>query len=214
METHKGTDSINSLISQSLFKTNCILSSSFYSKVSDLHAELYNSPETALTNPLVAFTLIKRLQSEWLNVVSSNEALENAQGLNLASLQTHLAVISAHTRPPLLSPATAHPTPVDLSTWHCPALRSGYEEEEADLPDLEDLRGAAKGLMRLQDVYSLQVTSLARGQFQRVTDGKSVDVYLPAVSVQLSGDDCFLVGKVHAKSFFIAPSEEIALINQ
>lgn len=87
METHKGTDSINSLISQSLFQTNCIVSSSFYSKVSDLHAELYNSPETALTNPLVAFTLIKRLQSEWLNVVSSNEALENAQGLNLASLQ-------------------------------------------------------------------------------------------------------------------------------
>lgn len=61
-----------------------IVSSSFYSKVSDLHAELYNSPETALTNPLVAFTLIKRLQSEWLNVISSNEALENAQGLNLA----------------------------------------------------------------------------------------------------------------------------------
>lgn len=160
----------------------------------------------------MAFTLIKRLQSEWLNVVSSNEALENAQGLNLASLQTHLAVISAHTRPPLLS-SPAHPTTVDLSTSHCPALRSGYEEEEADLPDLEDLRGAAKGLMRLQDVYSLQVTSLARGQFQRVTDGKSVDVCLPAVSVQLSGDDCFLVGKVHGKSFFIAPSEEITLIN-
>lgn len=117
---------------------------------------------------------------------------------------------------PLLSSPTHPPTlpPVDLSTSHCPALRSGYEEEEGDLPDLEDLRGAAKGLMRLQDVYSLQVTSLARGQFQRVTDGKSVDVYLPAVSVQLSGDDCFLVGKVHGKSFFIAPSEESSLINQ
>lgn len=105
-----------------------------------------------------------------------------------------------HTRPPLLS--SPHPTPVHLLTSHCPALRSGYEEEEADLPNLEDLQGAAKGLMRLQDVYSLQVTSLVRGQFQRVTDGKSVEVYLPAVSVQLSGDDCFLVGKVHVKSFY------------
>lgn len=34
-----------------------------------------------MANPLVAFTLIKRLQSEWLNLVYSNEALENTQGL-------------------------------------------------------------------------------------------------------------------------------------
>ncbi|XP_049919257.1 C2 domain-containing protein 3-like [Epinephelus moara] len=126
----------------------------FYAKVSDLHADLYKGPATAMANPLVAFTLIKRLQSEWLNVVYSNEAQENAQ-----------------------------------------ALRSSYEEEEADLPKLEDLQGAAKGLMRLQDVYALQVASLVRGRFQRVTNGKPIDIYLPTVSVPLSGDDCFLVGK-------------------
>ncbi|XP_054650246.1 prolyl 4-hydroxylase subunit alpha-3 isoform X3 [Dunckerocampus dactyliophorus] len=108
-----------------------------------------------MANPLVAFTLIKRLQSEWVNVVYSHEASENAQ-----------------------------------------ALRSSYEEEEANLPKLEDLRGAARGLMRLQDVYSLHVASLAGGRFQRVADGKLVDIYTPAVSVPLSGDDCFLVGKV------------------
>ncbi|XP_051254377.1 prolyl 4-hydroxylase subunit alpha-3 [Dicentrarchus labrax] len=108
-----------------------------------------------MANPLVAFTLIKRLHSEWLNVVYSNEALENAQ-----------------------------------------ALRSSYEEEEADLPKLEDLQGAAKGLMRLQDVYALQVASLVRGRFQRVTNGKPIDIYLPTVSVPLCDDDCFLVGKV------------------
>lgn len=118
-----------------------------------------------------------------------------------------------HTRPPLLS-SPAHPTPVHLLTPHCPALRSGYEAEEADLPNLEDLQGAAKGLMRLQDVYCLQIASLVRGQFQRVTDGKSVDVYLPAVSVQLSSDDCFLVGKVLVKSFFIAPKQEITLFKK
>ncbi|XP_008279189.1 prolyl 4-hydroxylase subunit alpha-3 [Stegastes partitus] len=127
----------------------------FYAKVSDLHSELYKGPAAAMANPLVAFTLIKRLHSEWLNVVYSNEALENAQ-----------------------------------------ALRSSYEEEEAELPKLEDLQGAAKGLMRLQDVYALQVSSLVRGRFQRVANGEAVDVYMPAVSVPLSGDDCFLVGKV------------------
>ncbi|XP_042343060.1 prolyl 4-hydroxylase subunit alpha-3 isoform X2 [Plectropomus leopardus] len=127
----------------------------FYARVSNLHTEFYKGPATAMANPLVAFTLIKRLQSEWLNVVYSNEALENIQ-----------------------------------------ALRSSYKEEEADLPKLEDLQGAAKGLMRLQDVYALQVTSLVRGRFQRVTDGEPVDIYLPAVSVPLSGDDCFMVGKV------------------
>ncbi|XP_070685651.1 prolyl 4-hydroxylase subunit alpha-3 [Pempheris klunzingeri] len=127
----------------------------FYAKVSGLHSELYKGPAAAMANPLVAFTLIKRLHSEWLNVVYSNEAQENTQ-----------------------------------------ALRSSYEEEEADLPTLEDLQGAAKGLMRLQDVYALQVESLVRGRFQRVTNGQSIDICLPTVSVPLSGDDCFLVGKV------------------
>ncbi|XP_072248287.1 prolyl 4-hydroxylase subunit alpha-3 [Leuresthes tenuis] len=127
----------------------------FYSKVSDLHTELYQGPAPAMANPLVAFTLIKRLRSEWLNVVYSNEAMENTQ-----------------------------------------ALRSSYEEQEADLPKVEDLQGAANGLMRLQDVYSLQVSSLVSGRFQRVTDGEAIDVCMPAVSVSLTGDDCFLVGKV------------------
>ncbi|MEQ2298248.1 hypothetical protein AMECASPLE_003329, partial [Ameca splendens] len=127
----------------------------FYAKVSDLHTILYKGPAAATANPLVAFTLIKRLHSEWLNVIHSNEAQENIQ-----------------------------------------TLRSKYEEEEADLPKVEDLRGAAKGLMRLQDVYSLQVSSLVKGRFQRITNGGVIDVCSPAVSVSLSGDDCFLVGKV------------------
>ncbi|XP_037533793.1 prolyl 4-hydroxylase subunit alpha-3 [Nematolebias whitei] len=127
----------------------------FYAKVSDLHTELYEESAAAVGNPLVAFTLIKRLHSEWLNVVYSNEAERNAE-----------------------------------------ALRSGYEEVQADLPRVEDLRGAARGLMRLQDVYALQVSGLSRGRFQRVTNGEVMNVCLPAVSVPLSGDDCFLVGKV------------------
>ncbi|KAM4589321.1 prolyl 4-hydroxylase subunit alpha-3 [Fundulus diaphanus] len=127
----------------------------FYAKVSDLHAVLYKGTAAAAANPLVAFTLVKRLHSEWLNVVYSNEAQENTQ-----------------------------------------TLRSKYEEEEAGLPKVEDLRGAAKGLMRLQDVYSLQVSSLVKGRFQRVSNGGVIDVCSPAVSVSLSGDDCFLVGKV------------------
>ncbi|XP_062328778.1 prolyl 4-hydroxylase subunit alpha-3 isoform X3 [Osmerus eperlanus] len=127
----------------------------FYSKVSDVHKEVYSGAAASMSNPLVAFTLIKRLQSEWQNVVYSEEAVENTQ-----------------------------------------ALRSGYEEEEAILPKLEDLYGAARGLMRLQDVYDLQVGGLVRGHFQRGTNDNPINIYSPPVSIPLSGDDCFLVGKV------------------
>lgn len=127
----------------------------FYTKVSHLHSEVYKDQTTSMENPLLAFTLIKRLYSEWPNVVYSNEALENAQ-----------------------------------------ALRSSYEREGSALPKLEDLQGAAKGLMRLQDVYGLQVAGLVRGHFCRVTNGETREIYKPVVSVPLSGDDCFLVGKV------------------
>lgn len=57
--------------------------------------------------------------------------------------------------------------------------------------------------MRLQDVYALQVSSLVRGLFRRVTDGKATDVYMPVVSILLSGDDCFLIGKV--SNFTLCP---------
>lgn len=115
-------------------------------------------------------------------------------------LQRHIWWWYLSIHPPLLSPP--NPSPFTFLPLCCPALRSSYEEEEADLPNLEDLQGAAKGLMRLQDVYALQVSSLVRGRFQRVTNGESVDVYMPAVSVQLSGDDCFLVGKVLEKIMY------------
>ncbi|KAF3847528.1 hypothetical protein F7725_020556 [Dissostichus mawsoni] len=69
-----------------------------------------------MANPLVAFTLIKQLHSEWLNVVHSNEAQENTQGW-LSAFFT------------------------DTSG----ALRSSYEKEEADLPKLEDLQGGRPG---------------------------------------------------------------------
>lgn len=74
--------------------TNHFVCYRFYSKVSNLHHELYKVPASAMANPLVAFTLIKRLHSEWLNVVYSNEALENTQGWLFASLQKHLLVIN------------------------------------------------------------------------------------------------------------------------
>ena len=64
------------------------------------------------------------------------------------------------------------------------------------MPKLEDLYGAARGLMRLQDVYDLQVGGLVRGHFQRGTNGNPINIYSPPVSIPLSGDDCFLVGKV------------------
>ncbi|XP_019723225.1 prolyl 4-hydroxylase subunit alpha-3 [Hippocampus comes] len=128
----------------------------FYGKVWRLHSELYGGPSDGLANPLLAFTLIKRLHADWLNVVYSHGARDNAQ-----------------------------------------ALRRSLEQEADKLPKAEDVRGAARGLMRLQDVYALHVSSLAAGRFRRASgSGRLADVYTSAVAAPLSGDDCFLVGKV------------------
>lgn len=53
-----------------------LLSSRFYDKVLSLHED----SATPVSNPLLAFTLIKRLQSDWRNVVHSLEASENIRG--------------------------------------------------------------------------------------------------------------------------------------
>ncbi|XP_062052691.1 prolyl 4-hydroxylase subunit alpha-3 isoform X3 [Lepus europaeus] len=123
----------------------------FYEKVLSLHED----PTTPVANPLLAFTLIKRLQSDWRNVVHSLEASENIR-----------------------------------------ALKDGFEKVEGDLPAFEDLEGAARALMRLQDVYMLNVKGLARGVFQRVTGSTVTDLYSPRRLFSLTADDCFQVGKV------------------
>lgn len=53
-----------------------VLSFRFYDKVLSLHED----SATPVSNPLLAFTLIKRLQSDWRNVVHSLEASENTRG--------------------------------------------------------------------------------------------------------------------------------------
>ncbi|XP_051678300.1 prolyl 4-hydroxylase subunit alpha-3 isoform X2 [Oryctolagus cuniculus] len=123
----------------------------FYEKVLSLHED----STTPVANPLLAFTLIKRLQSDWRNVVHSLEASENIR-----------------------------------------ALKDGFEKVEGDLPAFEDLEGAARALMRLQDVYMLNVKGLARGVFQRVTGSTVTDLYSPRRLFSLTADDCFQVGKV------------------
>lgn len=60
----------------------------FFSRVTALHGGIYNESSATIANPLVAFKLVKRLQSEWLNVVYSSEAEENLQGD--FHTQTHL----------------------------------------------------------------------------------------------------------------------------
>ncbi|NWI81614.1 P4HA3 hydroxylase, partial [Dryoscopus gambensis] len=120
----------------------------FYEKVQALHQD----PEASVDNPLLAFSLIKRLHSDWPNVIYSNEA-----------------------------------------TWNTQALHAGLGEVEQELPGTEDLDGAARALMRLQDVYALSVKGLAKGVFQRAGHPP---LYSPGRRVSLSADDCFHVGKV------------------
>ncbi|KAM9019594.1 prolyl 4-hydroxylase subunit alpha-3 [Ara ararauna] len=122
----------------------------FYEKVQALHQD----PQASVDNPLLAFSLIKRLYSDWPNVIYSDEATENTQ-----------------------------------------ALHDGFQEEERELPGAEDLDGAARALMRLQDVYGLSVKGLANGVFQRAGAART-PLYSPGRRVALSADDCFHVGKV------------------
>uniref|UniRef100_A0A8C8S3I0 Prolyl 4-hydroxylase subunit alpha-3 n=1 Tax=Pelusios castaneus TaxID=367368 RepID=A0A8C8S3I0_9SAUR len=128
-----------------------LMPSRFYNKVQDLH----HRAGASTANPLLAYTLIKRLQSDWLNVVYSTEASENTQ-----------------------------------------ALKNGYKKVEKDLPLFEDLQGAARALMRLQDVYALNVKGLVKGVFQRASGTDLPEIYSPGQLFSLSADDCFLVGKV------------------
>ncbi|NXJ22269.1 P4HA3 hydroxylase, partial [Dicrurus megarhynchus] len=120
----------------------------FYEKVQALHQD----PKASVDNPLLAFSLIKRLHSDWPNVIYSDEATRNTQ-----------------------------------------ALHAGLREVEQELPGTEDLDGAARALMRLQDVYALSVKGLANGVFQRAGPPP---LYSPGRRVSLSADDCFHVGKV------------------
>ncbi|NXM54418.1 P4HA3 hydroxylase, partial [Illadopsis cleaveri] len=48
----------------------------FYEKVQALHQD----PEASVDNPLLAFSLIKRLHSDWPNIIYSDEATRNTQG--------------------------------------------------------------------------------------------------------------------------------------
>ncbi|NXX51003.1 P4HA3 hydroxylase, partial [Tricholaema leucomelas] len=122
----------------------------FYEKVQALHQD----PEASVDNPLLAFSLIKRLHSDWPNVVYSEEASENTQ-----------------------------------------ALQEGFQEVEEELPGAEDLAGAARALMRLQDVYGLSVKGMAKGSFQPAASG-CPPLYSPEHRAALTADDCFHVGKV------------------
>ncbi|XP_064414096.1 prolyl 4-hydroxylase subunit alpha-3 isoform X2 [Latimeria chalumnae] len=146
--------SLKTYIQDETYRLNDLIR--FHEKVRNLHNNIYQGSTNAGSNPLLAYTLIKRLQLEWMNVVHSNEANENIL-----------------------------------------ALKNGYEQVERKLPQFEDLEGAAKGLMRLQDVYALSVKGLVRGQFQRVTRSSEVsDIYSPPLPFTLSADDCFQIGKV------------------
>ncbi|XP_060622966.2 prolyl 4-hydroxylase subunit alpha-3 [Anolis sagrei] len=123
----------------------------FYEKIQALH----QGAGKTVANPLLAYALIKRLQSDWLNVVYSMEASENSQ-----------------------------------------ALKNDYRRLEEDLPAFEDLEGAARAVMRLQDVYSLSVKDLAKGRFRRNSNVPLADIYSPGQDFPLSADDCFQIGKV------------------
>ncbi|XP_063301046.1 prolyl 4-hydroxylase subunit alpha-3 [Pelobates fuscus] len=123
----------------------------FYDKVHTFH-QVTDNP---VADPILAYTLLKRLHLEWMNVVHSLEVTENIQ-----------------------------------------ALKDGYEKVAKDLPIFEDVEGAARALMRLQDVYSLNVQRMVKGKLQRDARTELSLLYNPPMPSIMSADDCFHIGKV------------------
>ncbi|XP_054165484.1 prolyl 4-hydroxylase subunit alpha-1-like [Oppia nitens] len=71
-------------------------------------------------------------------------------------------------------------------------------QQNETFPSAEDLSGAAEALLRLQDTYKLDTTSLANG-FIPVMDTKKneleVGVQPPEIRIPLSSNDCFELGR-------------------
>uniref|UniRef100_A0ACB8FGM6 Uncharacterized protein n=1 Tax=Sphaerodactylus townsendi TaxID=933632 RepID=A0ACB8FGM6_9SAUR len=157
----------------------------FYEKILATHQGMGDS----VVNPLSAYTLIKRLQVDWLNVVYSAEASQNSQACLPAPWPPS---------PLLLRPAGCswHSRTKEAVFSGASALKSSYQKMEKSLPAFEDLEGAARAVMRLQDVYALSVQGLARGKFQKVSGAPLLDIYSPGQDFSLSADDCFSIGKV------------------
>lgn len=84
----------------------------FYEKVRALHQD----PGASVDNPLLAFSLIKRLSSDWPRLVHSDEAAENTRGtappLHLGSggAPQDLLEKSRSLQPPLRPPLTFSPS--------------------------------------------------------------------------------------------------------
>lgn len=174
-----------------------------------------------MDNPLLAFSLIKRLHSDWPNVIYSDEATRNTQGNTQGRVPGLVSPLSPGQEidggagervekqencwrsriwgpqgKELMRVTAPHnfiypalPSPLS----HPAELHAGLREVEQELPGAEDLEGAARALMRLQDVYGLSVRGLASGVFQRAGQPP---LYSPGRRAPLSADDCFHVGKV------------------
>ncbi|XP_032811270.2 prolyl 4-hydroxylase subunit alpha-3 [Petromyzon marinus] len=64
---------------------------------------------------------------------------------------------------------------------------------EGPVPGAVDLEGAARALMRAQDVYALDTRALAAGRFRSQAPSLALGA---TVAARLSADDCFHLGKV------------------
>lgn len=116
-----------------------------YVEIYQKHQKLAREdPQSYLANPINAYTLVKRLTTDWSQV----ETLINTSmnGDTIANIT--------------------------------------YCKENMKFPTDEDLNGAAVALMRLQDTYRLDTSSLARGELNGVK-----------YSSELSAADCFELGR-------------------
>ncbi|KAL1505429.1 hypothetical protein ABEB36_004999 [Hypothenemus hampei] len=108
------------------------------------HNKALEDPQLYLSNPINAYTLVKRLTADWSQVETLINTNVNADAL----------------------------------------ANITYFKENMKFPGDEDLNGAAVALMRLQDTYRLDTSSLARGELNGVK-----------YSAELNAADCFELGR-------------------
>nr|XP_014348541.1 PREDICTED: prolyl 4-hydroxylase subunit alpha-3 [Latimeria chalumnae] len=126
--------SLKTYIQDETYRLNDLIR--FHEKVRNLHNNIYQGSTNAGSNPLLAYTLIKRLQLEWMNVVHSNEANENILGSRSEGSE---AASFEHAFSMALSPGIQGAYHIySLSLWSVPEVAYDMEDYYHSIAWLEE----------------------------------------------------------------------------
>lgn len=140
-------------------------------KLEVLSAEATKDPEGFLGHPVNAFKLIKRLNTEWVE-------LENLVLLDMSN-GTHTQCLLLYNVLNFLSNTEC----CSAHVFFCgiPVFISNFTIQRQLFPNDDDQTGAAKALMRLLDTYQLDTNTFSTGELpgQRSLQARMSDGVIP-----------------------------------